>query len=490
MADRTYQLVFTGGLIADGAGGPLRAGDVAVDGERIAAVGEPGALDGRERIAIDGRVLAPGFIDSHTHDDRALLTSPDMAPKLSQGVTTVISGNCGISLAPLILPGEAVPPPLNLLGGAEQFVYPTMASYVAAVAKAGPSINVAALVGHSALRVSVMKEDLDRPARAAEIAAMRQLLAEALDAGAIGFSTGLYYPTNEGADIDEVVALASDVARAGGVYATHMRDEHDRVEDSLNETFTTAVRAQIPVIISHHKCAGPENWGRTTATLGLIDQAGKSHEVGLDAYPYVAGSTILTARFIDERIRIVVTWSTPHPEVAGRDLSDIAAQFGCTQLEAVERLQPGGACYFMMQEEDVQRVLAHPGTMIGSDGLPHDAHPHPRLWGAFPRVLGHYARDLGLMSLELAVHKMTGLTAQRFRLADRGFVRPGCHADLVVFDPRTVRDRATFEQPTLPAAGIELVMVNGRISHRDGVSLGAGAGRFLPRGPASRRPAS
>jgi N-acyl-D-amino-acid deacylase len=178
----------------------------------------------------------------------------------------------------------------------------------------------------------------------------------------------------------------------------------------------------------------------------------------------------------------MVTWSQPHPEMTGRDLADIATEWGCTQQEACDRLQPGGACYFQMDEADVRRVLAYPGTMIGSDGLPHDAHPHPRLWGTFPRVLGHYARDMGLMPLEQAVHKMTGLTAQRFRLAGRGLVKTGFQADLVVFDPKTVRDRSTFEQPTIPSDGIELVMVNGHTSFRDGEPTENRAGRFLRRG--------
>jgi N-acyl-D-amino-acid deacylase len=217
------------------------------------------------------------------------------------------------------------------------------------------------------------------------------------------------------------------------------------------------------------------------STLARIDAAAKRQEVGLDAYPYVAGSTVLDPKHVDERIRIMVTWSTPHPAMAGRDLSDIAKEWGCTQIEAAQRLDPAGACYFQMREDDVQRVLAYPGTMIGSDGLPHDAHPHPRLWGTFPRVLGHYARDLKLMPLEQAVHKMTGLTAGKFRLAGRGFVRPGHYADLVVFDPRSVRDVGTFESPAVPAEGIELVMVNGHIGYRDGRATGDRAGRFLKR---------
>jgi N-acyl-D-amino-acid deacylase len=286
----------------------------------------------------------------------------------------------------------------------------------------------------------------------------------------------------QGADAAEVTALARDAARAGGVYTTHMRNEGDSVMAALDETFATARDAGASLVISHHKCAGPQNWGRTVETLARSDAAGQAQPVALDAYPYVAGSTVLRADLIDGIIRIMITWSQPHPEMAGRDLADIAKEWGCGEREACERLQPGGACYFQMREDDVRRVLAYPPTMIGSDGLPHDTHPHPRLWGTFPRVLGHYARDVGLFPLEQAVHKMTGLPARNFRLAGRGLVTPGHHADLVVFDPKTVRDLATFEAPAVPSAGIEQVFVGGVLTCRDGRPTGRRAGGFLRRG--------
>ena len=192
--------------------------------------------------------------------------------------------------------------------------------------------------------------------------------------------------------------------------------------DSLDEAFATGRRGNVPVVVSHHKCAGPHNWGRTVETLAHIDAARAQQPIGLDAYPYIAGSTVLRKEMVDGIIDILVTWSTPHPEMAARMLADIAREWDCTQQEACERLQPGGACYFQMREDDVQRVLAYPATMIGSDGLPHDQHPHPRLWGTFPRVLGHYSRDLGLFSLETAVHKMTrplGAPASSSQIAAR-----------------------------------------------------------------------
>ena len=235
----------------------------------------------------------------------------------------------------------------------------------------------------------------------------------------------------------------------------------------------------MPVVISHHKCAGTRNHGRTRETLALIAAARERQSVALDVYPYVAGSTVLDARRLGEAERIIVTWSKARPECAGRDLDSIAAEMGVSRERAANALAPAGAIYFMMDEADVRRVLAFGHAMIGSDGLPHDAHPHPRLWGTFPRVLGHYVREVGLFPLEEAVRRMTGLPAAQFGLTDRGILRPGSYADLVLFDPDTIADRATFEAPTEPAAGIALVMVNGRAVWRDGAATGARPGRAL-----------
>ena len=232
-------------------------------------------------------------------------------------------------------------------------------------------------------------------------------------------------------------------------------------------------------MISHHKCAGPDNWGRTSQTLAHIDAARARQPIGLDAYPYIAGSTVLRTDLVDGTIDVVVTWSTPYTEMSAHHLADIAAEWGCTQQEACERLQSGGACYFQMREDDVQRVLQYPATMIGSDGLPHDVHPHPRLWGTFPRVLGRYSRDLGLFPLETAVHKMTALSARRFDLAQRGELREGFHADVTVFDSHAISDTATFVQPAMPAQGIRYVLVNGVLSYVDGNATMQRGGLFL-----------
>jgi N-acyl-D-amino-acid deacylase len=401
-----------------------------------------------------------------------------MLPKVSQGVTTVVTGNCGISLAPLVR--ADVPPPLNLLGGTDKYVHSTMAAYAAAVDAVRPAVNVAALVGHSTLRVATM-DDPYRSATRDEQRRMVELLREGLNAGATGLSSGVFYPTGAAADLDELSLLARVAGDAGAVYTTHIRDEFDKVLDSLDEAFATGRNGGVPVVVSHHKCAGPRNWGRTVETLTHIDAARARQRIALDMYPYVAGSTVLRKEMVDGVIDILIAWSTPHPEMAGRMLADIAADWGSTQQEACERLQPGGACYFQMREDDVQRVLRHPATMIGSDGLPHDRHPHPRLWGTFPRVLGHYCRDLGLFPLETAIHKMSGLSARQFGLVDRGAIRPGAFADVVVFDAATVRDVATFEAPIARSTGIECVFVNGAIAYRDGGVAAERRGRFLKR---------
>jgi N-acyl-D-amino-acid deacylase len=472
-------LVIRNGHVIDGTGGPPLRADVGVRADRIVAVGDIAAAPGQTVIDAAGKVVAPGFIDVHTHDDRAVLNTPDMTMKASQGVTTVVVGNCGISLAPLSLQ-EAPPPPLDLIGDQAAFRYPTFATYLDDLDRHPPAINTACLVGHTTLRVGAM-DRIDRAATGGEIAAMRRHLGEALDAGAIGFSTGLGYPPAERAPTSEIVALAELLKPAGAIHTTHMRDESDHVLEALDESFEIGRAAGVPVVISHHKTAGRRNFGRSRETLKKIDRAMAGQPIGLDAYPYIASSTVLEPKWVEHADRIFITWSKGAPEQTGRDLAEIAKGWAVPITAAAERLQPAGAVYFTMDEADVRRILSYPHTMIGSDGLPHDTHPHPRLWGTFPRVLGHYSRDEKLFPLEEAVRRMTGLPAQQFRLANRGLIAAGAYADIVVFDPATVIDRATFEAPMTPAAGIDLVMVNGEIVWRDGAHTGARPGRALRR---------
>jgi N-acyl-D-amino-acid deacylase len=473
-----YDLVLRGGRVIDGSGAPAVTTDLAVAGDRIAAVGRLPAASGAEEIDVDGLAVAPGFIDVHTHDDRALLSKPDMAPKVSQGVTTVVTGNCGASIAP-VLPERPLLPLLDFAGSETHLRFARFGDYLDALDRAPAALNVACLVGHSTLRAASM-ERLDRPASESEIAAMRGLLAEALDAGAIGLSSGLWYAPARAAPAAELVALAQALRPARGIYTTHMRDEGDHVLESLEESFALGRAAEVPVVISHHKVVGTENLGRTRETLPRIAAAQAGQELGLDAYPYVASSTLLLPENVRRASKVLVTWSKPHPEVAGRELADIAAAWDLSLEDAADRLQPAGAVYFMMSEEDVRRVLSFAHTMIGSDGL-HDRHPHPRLWGTFPRVLGHYCREEKLFPLEEAVRRMTGLPATRFGLAGRGRLVAGAYADIAVFDPATVIDRATFEAPTTPAAGIRLVLVNGAAVWQDGAATGARPGRALRR---------
>jgi N-acyl-D-amino-acid deacylase len=472
-------LIIRGALLIDGSGKPGVRGDLAVKDDRIVAMGDLAQTRSAREIDARGKALAPGFIDTHTHDDRALLSDPLMECKISQGVTTVITGNCGISLAPLSI-DHYPPPPLDIIGRQADQFFASFDGYLSALDRDPPALNAACQVGHTTLRAGAM-DRFDRAATTGEIDAMQRMLEASLEQGAIGMSTGLYYPPAKDAPTDEVIALAEPLRVYGGIHTTHMRDEASHLVQSVNETIKIGRAAGIPVVISHHKASGTPNHGLVKDTLKLIDEARKNQKLSLDVYPYVAASTMLDPRRIPLASKIIVTWSKSQPEFAGQTLDAIAKTLGCGMEEAANQLLPAGAIYFMMSEDDVRRVLSYSHTMIGSDGLPHDEHPHPRLWGTFPRVLGHYVRDVKLFALEEAVRRMTALPAAQFGLKDRGTLRPGAFADLVLFDPATIADTATFEKPKAPAAGISLVMVNGRAVWSDGAATGNRPGRALRR---------
>lgn len=472
-----YDLVIRHATLISGYGSERFKADLAISGDRIAAIGGLSDARGVQEIDGTGKIVAPGFIDVHTHDDGALLAPHGMDPKISQGVTTVIAGNCGISLAPLLL-DSAPPPPFTLVGGQENFRFDRFADYVAELKQVGIATNAALLVGHTTLRQRVMPVT-DRAANEAETALMQDAVAQAMAEGAFGLSTGLDYPPAVNSSTEEVKALAATAASLGGPYVTHTRNYFEAMDEAIEEALDIADHAGGKLVISHHQCTGRANFGKSRPSLKRIDRARETMDIGMDVYPYAASSTVLRLERCDTGLKILVTWSTPHPEMARREIADIAREWNCTEREAGQRLLPAGAVYFQLDETDVRTILAHPRTMVGSDGLPHDIHPHPRLWGTFPRVLGHYARDVGLFSLEQAVHRMTGLPAREFGIQERGTLAVGNFADLTIFDAETIIDTATFEEPRQPAAGIEHVFVNGVSVWRDGKATGALPGAVL-----------
>ncbi|MEM7340721.1 MAG: D-aminoacylase [Actinomycetota bacterium] len=481
-------LAFRDVTIVDGTGGPAIEGDVAVDGDRIVAIGPTGTV-GPATFDIDGRamVLAPGFVDVHTHDDGALLRHPDMAFKVAQGCTSVVIGNCGFSASPA-RPGEREPS--GLIGVAPTWT--DLAGFAAAVDEARPALNAVALVGHNTVRHLVMGNERRAP-NATELDQMRAHVAEAMAQGACGFSSGLVYEPGRYSETDELVALASESAAAGGIYATHIRNEGDRLLDAVTEAITIGRTAELPVQISHHKAAGQRNWGKVGQSLDLVDAANADGmDVTLDVYPYTAGSGPMAQYFDhdrpDEELAAVIRFAScpAIPEYEGRMAADLAAEQGVTAGEVVRQVlaAPKGdrtiCIQFIIDEGDIETNLAHDLMMVGSDGIADlRGRPHPRLFGTFPRVLARYVRDRSVLSLSEAVRRMTSLPCARFGLTERGVVAEGLIADLVLFDPRSVRDEATFDDPKQYPSGIEAVVVNGEVVRQAGVDTGARPGRML-----------
>ncbi len=494
MASNRFDLILRDGRVIDGSGGPAREADVAVAGGKIAAIGK---IDGDAAEVVDasGLAVAPGFIDVHSHDDIALINMPGMDFKAAQGVTTVVCGNCGAGAAPA---NERLQQFYRrgvegILGPVDNFTWRSLPEFYDAVRAAQPSVNAAFLVPHGALRVAAMGWE-NRPPTAAELSAMQDLLAEGMAAGAVGLSTGLIYAPGAYAATDELIALAKVVARYGGIYASHIRNESDRLLEAVDEAIHIGEQAGVGVQISHHKASGQPNWGMTEQSLPVIDRArARGLDVTIDVYPYVAASTALAA--IAPRGRLaermdphdVLVASVKHQhQYEGKRLDEIASMMDLPVEEATSRLlreeeNTPSAIMFIMDEADVRRVLRHESCMIGSDGLPTSGKPHPRLYGTFARVLGQYVRDEGLLSLEEGVRRMTSLPAKKFRLADRGELREGAAADIVVFDPSTIDDIATYEEPRQYPRGIARVIVNGQTVVADGRAERRPAGQVLSR---------
>lgn len=475
-----YDTVIRNAQLVDGLGRASFQADVAIVGDRIVRIAEHIAEPAQQVVEAEGKYLAPGFIDVHTHDDLEVIKRPDMLPKISQGVTTVIVGNCGISASPAVLKGDP-PDPLNLLGERGDFVYSAFSDYAQAVERARPSVNVAALVGHTAIRNNHL-DDLQRTATDEELAAMQVQLRAALEQGALGLSSGLAYASANSADTEEVLAMVSELKPFGAVYTTHLRTEFDQIIEAIDEAIATAGANRVPLIISHLKCAGKGNWGRSGEVLKRIEQAAEVQKLACDCYPYAASSSTLDLNQVTDENDIFITWSKAAPDQSGRLLADIAADWNLSLMDAARKLQPAGAVYHCMDKEDVKNILRHPLTMIGSDGLPNDPHPHPRLWGAFPRVIADYCRDQGLFDLPTAIHKMTGLSASEFNLQHRGVIAEGYFADLVLFDLEKIESTATYADPKQLATGIEKVWVNGALTYQPGQNKHGRCGRFLYRG--------
>ncbi|NRF67015.1 D-aminoacylase [Aquincola sp. S2] len=477
--DTTQAFVIRGAEVIDGSGAPRFEADVVVRGGLIDAIVPPGSASTPQVLDGSGLILCPGFIDTHSHDDLLVLQATEPHPKLAQGVCTVVTGNCGISLAPLLV--EHPPAPLDLLDAEGAPRLADFRDYLARLDATPLALNVVPLIGHSNLRLKHLA-DLQRPADAAQVDAMRDEVSAALDAGGFGLSTGVYYPPARAATTAELIGVSAALqGRPGAVLAMHLRDEADHIDAAIAEALEVGASNGATLVLSHHKVMGRRNHGRTRQTLQAIETAAGLQSVCIDCYPYAASSTMLRLDRIADSDDVLITTSVPHPEQGGRRLAAIAADWGVPQSEAAQRLMPGGAVYFALAESDVERVLVHPLAMIGSDGLPHDRHPHPRLWGSFPRVLGHYSRERGLLPLESAVHKMTGLPARRFGLADRGRVAVGQAADLVLFDAARVRDAASYEAPAQAPEGIHAVLVNGRLAQWQGRAVDRAAGRRLTR---------
>jgi N-acyl-D-amino-acid deacylase len=528
-----HDILIHGGQVIDGSGAPGRVADVAVKDGHLVALGSDATGQAHRVIDAAGRVVAPGFIDIHTHSDFTLPLNPRAESKIRQGVTTEVLGNCGFSAAPA-LPGQVDTLRDYLAASAPwlEFHETTFADYMRTFPTT--AVNTIMQVGHNTLRLMAMGME-DRPPRANELALMRQLLAEALEAGALGLSSGLFTAPGIYADTEELVALGEVLRRHGGGYASHIRDEANRVFEAVREAITIGERCDIHVQIAHLKLSGMDNWGGAAGLLAEIDAARqRGVQVDCDQYPYTSGSNPLRnllptwvqeggmeamlqrlsqpamrARMRQEiaahglnnfgripswdAVRIAIS---PHqPEYAGRTVGDIAQSRACDPLDAVcdYLIADRGHTRILitsMAEEDVQDIMRSPTVLVGSDGtslapygMTGQGKPHPRFYGTFPRVLGHYVRELGLMSLPRAIYKMTGGSAAALKLVDRGLLREGYRADITVFDPQTVADRATYDDPHQYAAGISTVIVNGVVVIDAGEHTGELPGRVLRRGP-------
>ncbi|MBC8138793.1 MAG: D-aminoacylase [Fibrella sp.] len=522
-----FDSILRGGTVFDGSGADGVVADVGIVAGNVAAIGDLSRSEAGEIFDVRGKFVAPGFIDIHTHSDFTLLSSPGMESSVAQGVTTEIVGNCGIALGLAQIGEQFTLEQRGLLRAGISLDWTHLDGFLARVADTGIGANIATLAGHGTIRKRVMGL-ADRLPDARELADMERELETAFRDGAVGLSSGLEYVPGMYADVAELTAMAKVAKRAGGFYATHLRDEGDHLEEAVAEALAVAEGAGLPLQLSHHKAERRANWGKVTRTLAMVDAAqARGVDVLLDQYPYTAYQTSLAtialppwavagspeaqaAKLADPTFRaktreamqyigvdfalVQISNCPGHREYQGRMLSDIAADENKDVRDVIlDTLGEGegwvSAAHFALSEADVARVLSDDRVMIGSDGVATSPtspgtsdRPHPRTYGTFARIFGRYVREQGVLTWAQAICRMTSLPAQRIGLTGRGTLMAGCVADVAVFDPETVGDVATFDTPHAYADGVELVFVGGALAVRDGILTGVRSGAVLRRG--------
>jgi len=528
-----FDLLIKNGHLIDGSGNPYYRADIGIAAGQITRIEKDIDPNRAQRVIhADGLTVSPGFFDTHTHDDLYVLINPTWDEKILQGITTIIIGNCGISMVPMSedhrtgikdmlagLGGEQIPK--------EDWEIQSLDDFLRRLDAVRPGINVLPLAGHHAVRIAVLGS-ANRAPTDSELRRMKELVAGAMEDGAFGMSTGLIYAPGSYAETDEIIELSKVVSRFNGIYVSHIRSESDLEIPAIAEAIKIGEEADLPIHISHHKVVGRNNWGKSVETLKMMEEArARGLEVTCDQYPYHAASTFLAAvlppsileggpevysqQLKDPKIReeviaeiekggecqwenmikgaglenIVIAMSN-HRDYVGKSIAEIAEMEKKSPYDVifdlvVEEKRGAFAIFFMMDDDDIQRIMRCPFIMVGTDAVPPIgvSRVHPRVAGTFPRILGRYVREKGVLSLEEAIRKMTSLPAQTFRVKRKGLLMEGFDADIVIFNPKTILDKATYEDPLQKPEGVTYVLVNGEIAVENGEVTGATSGKVL-----------